>query len=306
LRIVILGAAAGGGVPQWNCNAPISSGVREGRIASPCRTQASIAVSLDSEQWILINASPDLRQQFLERRCLWPRPGRLRDTPVQAVLLTGAEIDNVAGLLTMRERQAFSLWATSRVLGMLDGNPIFEALDHSIVPRYPLALDRAVALTGPEGELGIAVRAFAVPGKLPLYLEKRSPGGLAGAPEDSIGLEISAGGKAFHYIPGCANLTAEIRTRIDRSSLLFFDGTLWRDDEMVASGIGQKTGRRMGHMSMSGPEGSIAQLGDLELGRKVFIHINNSNPALLADSPEHAELVRAGWELAADGMEIEL
>ena len=189
MRIVVLGAAAGGGVPQWNCNAPISAGVREGRIVSPCRTQASIAVSLDRERWVLINASPDLRQQFLEQRCLWPRPGRLRDTPVQAVLLTGAEIDNVAGLLTMRERQAFSLWATGRVLAMLDENPIFAALDRAIVPRRPLPLDRIVALTGPEGELGIAVRAFAVPGKLPLYLEKRSPGDLAGAPEDSIGLE---------------------------------------------------------------------------------------------------------------------
>lgn len=306
MRIVVLGAAAGGGVPQWNCNAPISAGVREGRIGSPCRTQASITVSLDRERWVLINASPDLRQQFLAQRRLWPRPGRLRDTPVQAVLLTGAEIDNVAGLLTMRERQAFSLWATGRVLAMLDENPIFAALDRAIVPRCPLPLDRTVALSGPEGELGIAVQAFAVPGKLPLYLEKRSPGDLAGAPEDSIGLEISAGGKTFHYIPGCASLTPAIRARIERSSLLFFDGTLWRDDEMVAAGTGSKTGRRMGHMSMSGPEGSIARLGDLQIRRKMFIHINNSNPALLADSPERAELTRAGWELAADGMEIEL
>src|SRR4029077_19442994 len=198
------------------------------------------------------------------------------------------------------------LWATSRVLGMLDDNPIFEALDRAIVERRPLQLDRPVPIAGPEGELGIEVRAFAVPGKLPLYLEKRSPGRLAGAPEDSIGLEISADGKTFHYIPGCAGLTAEIRARIDRSHLLFFDGTLWRDDEMVTSGVGQKTGRRMGHMSMSGPEGSIAQLSELQLGRRMFIHINNSNPVLIAGSPERAELTRAGWEIAADGMEIEV
>lgn len=303
MRIVVLGAAAGGGVPQWNCNAPISRGVREGRIASPCRTQASIAVSLDGERWLLLNASPDLRQQLTEQRCLWPRPGRLRNSPVHAVLLTGGEVDNVAGLLTMRERQAFSLWATGEVLALLDANPIFEALDRAIVARCPLALDTPIDIAGPDGALGIQVLAFAVPGKVPLYMEKQPAGGLAG---QAIGLELSAGGRRFHYIPGCANLTLEIRRRIAGSSLLFFDGTLWRDDEMIALGTGSKTGRRMGHMSMSGPDGSVALLGDLNIGRKMYIHINNSNPALLADSPERAELNRAGWEIAADGMEIEL
>ena len=306
MRILVLGGAAGGGVPQWNCNASISSGVREGRIESPCRTQASIAISSDRERWVLVNASPDLRQQFLEQRQLWPRPGRLRDSPVQAVLLTGGEIDNMAGLLTMRERQAFSLWATRQVLTMLDDNPIFEALDRDLVQRCPLPLDRSVAIAGPEGELGIRVLAFPVPGKVPLYLEKQAGGDLAGSAEGSIGLEISAGGKTIHYVPGCASLTAGIRNRIDGSDLLFFDGTLWNDDEMIAAGTGQKTGRRMGHMSISGPEGSIALLGDLEIGRKIFIHVNNSNPVLLAHSPQRAELNRAGWDIAADGMEIDL
>jgi pyrroloquinoline quinone biosynthesis protein B len=306
LRILVLGGAAGGGVPQWNCNASISSGVREGRIESPCRTQASIAISLDRERWVLVNASPDLRQQLLAQRQLWPRRGRLRDSPVQAVLLTGGEIDCVAGLLTMRERQAFCLWATRQVLTMLDDNPIFEALDRSLVQRCPLPLDRSVAITGPEGELGMRALAFPVPGKVPLYLEKQVGGDLAGSAGGSIGLEISAGGKTFHYVPGCAGLTPEIRRRINRSNLLFFDGTLWSDDEMIAASTGQKTGRRMGHMSISGPEGSIALLGDLEIGRKMFIHINNSNPALLAHSPQRAELNRAGWDIAADGMEIDL
>ncbi len=306
MRIVVLGAAAGGGVPQWNCNAPISQGVREGRIASPCRTQASIAVSLDGERWLLLNASPDLRQQFIERRCLWPRPGRLRHSPVSAVLLTGGEIDNVAGLLTMRERQPFTLWATAEVLALLDANPIFEALDRALVARYPLALDRPVDIAGPEGALGIQVFAFAVPGKAPLYMENRAAAGPALSGGQAIGLELSAGGRRFHYIPGCGGLTPAIRRRIEGSRLLFFDGTLWRDDEMILLGTGSKTGIRMGHMSMSGPEGSIASLRDLDIGRRMYIHINNSNPALLADSPERAELTRAGWEIAADGMEIEL
>ena len=280
--------------------------MREGRLESPCRGQASIAVSLDPERWVLINASPDLRQQFIENPTLWPRPGRLRNSPVHAVVLTGGEIDNIAGLLSMRERQAFSLWATDSVLAMLDDNPIFEALDRSIVPRFSLRLEEPAAIGGPQGKLGIEIRPFAVPGKVPLYLETRTPDDLAGAPGGSIGLEVSAEGKTFHYIPGCAGLTPALHDRIRNSSLLFFDGTLWSDDEMIALGTGQKTGRRMGHMSMSGPEGSIALLGDLGIRRKLFIHINNSNPVLRADSPQRAELLRAGWDIAADGMEIDL
>jgi pyrroloquinoline quinone biosynthesis protein B len=280
--------------------------VRRGEIANTSRTQASVAVSLDGDRWVLINASPDLRQQVLAWRRLWPRPGPLRNTPIEAVVLTGGEIDNIAGLLTMRERQAFAIWATPPVLKMLDDNPIFEALDRDIVQRRPLPLDRPVAIIGPQGELGIEVRAFSVPGKVPLYLERQTSGDLAGTPDGTIGLEISAGRLAFHYIPSCADLTPDVRGRIERSHLLFFDGTLWSDDEMIASGIGGKTGRRMGHMSISGPEGSIAALADLGIQRKIFIHINNSNPALLADSPQRAELVRAGWDVASDGMEIEL
>ena len=306
MRILVLGSAAGGGVPQWNCNAPISRNVREGLTTSAGRTQASIAVSLDLERWIVINASPDLRQQVLEQRCLWPRPGRLRDSPIQAVLLTGGEVDNVAGLLSMRERQPFTIWATGRILKILDGNPIFEALDREIVERRAMPLDRPVAIAGPEGELGINVCAFPVPGKVPLYLENRTSGDLSGDSDETIGLEISAGGRSFHYIPGCAKLTPQICRRIGGSDLLFFDGTLWSDDEMITTGVGSKTGRRMGHMSMSGPEGSIAALSDLRLRRKMFIHVNNTNPAMLPDSCQRAQLASAGWEVAADGTEIEL
>lgn len=306
MRILVLGSAAGGGVPQWNCNAPISRGTRDGSLVPSGRTQASIAVSVDQERWIVINASPDLRQQILEQRRLWPREGRLRDSPIQAVLLTGGEVDNVAGLLSMRERQPFTLWATARVLNMLDDNLIFEALDRNIVERRVMPLDQPLALGGPEGELGITVSAFAVPGKVPLYLESKTAGDLSGAPDETIGFEVSAGGKTFYYISGCARLTPQIRDRIKGAGLLFFDGTLWRDDEMIAAGVGSKTGKRMGHMSMSGPEGSITALGDLGLGRKIFIHINNTNPALLPDSAERTQLAGAGWEVAADGDEIEL
>jgi pyrroloquinoline quinone biosynthesis protein B len=269
------------------------------------RTQASIAVTADGSNWVIINASPDLRQQILANDRLWPAPGRLRDSPIKAVVLTGGEIDNVAGLLSLRERQAFTLWATGRVLGNLDANPIFEGLDRAIVERRPLPLDGRTAVTGPEGDLGLTIEAFAVPGKVPLYMEKQEKS-LAGPPEETIGLAISDGRQSFHFIPGCGAMNANIRRRIEGSALLFFDGTLWRDDEMITAGLGSKTGQRMGHLSMSGPDGSMALLAATPLGRRIFIHINNSNTALLADSPERQALMSAGWEVAHDGMEIEL
>ena len=306
MRILVLGSAAGGGVPQWNCNAPISRGVREGSAISAGRNQASIAISLDRQRWAIINASPDLREQVLGQPLLWPRAGRLRDSPIQAVLLTGAEVDNVAGLLSMRERQPFAIWATAGTMRALDENPIFEALDRRIVERRIMPLDRPFAIAGPGGAIGIDACAFPVPGKVPLYLEGRAGGEFSGAPEATIGLEISAGGRKFHYIPACAKLTPQIRERIEGSDLLFFDGTLWSDDEMIAAGVGEKTGQRMGHMSISGPEGSIAALADVALGRRMFIHLNNTNPALLPDSAQRAELARAGWEVAVDGSEIAL
>jgi pyrroloquinoline quinone biosynthesis protein B len=188
---------------------------------------------------------------------------------------------------------------------MLEANPMFDALDRELVDRRILTLGAPVQLSGPEGPLGLTVEAFAVPGKVPLYMERRASS-LAGAPEETIGLEISHANRAFHFISGCARMTPDIRKRIERSALLFFDGTLWSDEELIASGLGTKTGQRMGHMSMSGPEGSLASLAILELGRRIFIHVNNSNPALLSDSPERLALEQAGWEVAFDGMEIEL
>jgi pyrroloquinoline quinone biosynthesis protein B len=301
--IIVLGSAAGGGVPQWNCNGAVSRAARAGSTTAPVRTQASLAVSADGKDWVVINASPDLRQQILATPRLWPAEGRLRDTPIKAVVLTGGEIDNVAGLLSLRERQPFVLWATAAVHAALDANPIFEALDRTLVERRALALDRPTALAGPDGVLGLSLQAFSVPGKVPLYMESRSES-LAGRPDGTIGLAIEDDRQRFHFIPGCAAMTPEIRRRITGSRLLFFDGTLWRDDEMITSGLGGKTGERMGHLSMSGPEGSMALLADVPLGRRVFIHINNSNPALLADSMERKALETAGWEVAHDGMEI--
>lgn len=305
MEVIVLGSAAGGGFPQWNCNAPTSRAAREGGSRAKWRTQASIAVSADSERWLLVNASPDLRQQLLQNKALWPKNG-LRDTPIKAVLLTSAEIDHVAGLLSMRESQPFRLWATSSVLEILAENPIFGALSPDFVERGRFPLGEPVDIEGRLGPLHITVSAFPVPGKVPLFLESRHPGDLAGSAEDTIGLEISCGAARFHYIPGCARLTPALRERLRGSSLLFFDGTLWSDTELVDLGISKKTGARMGHMSISGADGTMASFADLAIARKLFIHVNTTNPILDEVSPERAAIAAAGWDVAEDGMRISL
>lgn len=303
--IVVLGSAAGGGFPQWNCNAPTSRGVREGRIQAKPRTQASIAVSAEGTDWLLINASPDFRQQQLANRPLWPR-SEPRHSPIKAVLLTSAEIDHVAGLLSMRESQAFTLWATGRVHDILAENPIFVALAPDHVTRRSFELQKPWPIDDSGRALGLTIEAFSVPGKVPLFLESRHRANLAGGAEDTIGLRISQGDKSFFYIPGCAELTAPLRHRLQGAALIFFDGTLWSDDELQRLGISSKTGKRMGHMSISGEDGTVAAFRDLGVARKIFIHVNTTNPILDEGSEAHAAIRSAGWEVAEDGMEIRL
>ncbi|MDF1585472.1 pyrroloquinoline quinone biosynthesis protein PqqB [Marinimicrococcus flavescens] len=302
LLVRVLGAAAGGGFPQWNDGSPASRRARAGDPAALPASQASIALSTDGESWVLVNASPDLRQQIEANPPLQPRlPGR--SSPIRAVLLTNGDVDAVAGLLSLREGTAFDLLAHPRVLRTLDANPIFEVLSRALVRRLPLAVDEPNEITRP-----LVVVPFAVPGKLPLYLEDgRSEDLDTGALDgDALGLEIQCSGARLVYLANCAALPSWLVERIAGADLLFMDGTLWRDNELIAQGLGRKTGRRMGHISMSGPEGAVARLAETAIGRRVFIHINNSNPALLADSPERRELAASGWEVAQDGMEIRL
>jgi pyrroloquinoline quinone biosynthesis protein B len=299
MRAVVLGAAAGGGFPQWNSNAEGCRRARAGDPAAPARTQASLAVSGDGKHWAILNASPDLREQINRSAFLHPTEG-LRSTPISDVLLTGGDVDVIAGLLTLRERQPFTLWATRAVHDVLHANPIFEVLARDVVERRTAALGAVLSLAG-----GLTAELFAVPGKTPLYLEE---GGDAPPPietgEITVAAVISDGRRKLVYAPGCAELSPALADRLCDADLVFFDGTLWRDDEMIAARLGRKTGRRMGHISMSGPDGAIAACQDVTSARKVFIHINNSNPVLLADSPERAEAEAAGWEIAYDGMEI--
>jgi pyrroloquinoline quinone biosynthesis protein B len=255
----------------------------------------------------VLNASPDLRLQIEATPALHPRHG-LRSSPVSGVVVTGGDVDAIAGLLHLRERHRFSLFGPQRVLDVIAANPIFGVLSPDHVGQVELPLDEMVELRGAENAVGPAARAFAVPGKVPLYLEAggKDPG-LSEA-GDAVGLELieAATGSSFFFIPGCAVVTEALRRRLAGAALVFFDGTLWRDDEMIRAGVGDKTGRRMGHISMSGEGGAIAAFHDLGVGRRIFIHINNSNPVLLEDSPERSEAERAGWEIAYDGMEVRL
>ncbi|MBO1325404.1 pyrroloquinoline quinone biosynthesis protein PqqB [Acetobacter sp. TBRC 12305] len=302
LQIVVLGAAAGGGFPQWNSNAPACRRARAGDPAAPARTQASIAVSGDGVSWYVLNASPDLRTQINQTPDMHPREG-LRSTPIAGVILTNGEIDSIIGLLSLRERQPFTLYATAPVLHQMDANPIFTALDSAIVPRHELALDQPLALKPP----GFRITPFAVPGKAPLYAENSINPAEILTNGENIGLEITDGSKRALFIPGCADMTDAMRQRIEGADVVFFDGTLWHDDEMIRAGLGSKTGHRMGHLSMADePDGTIAAFRPLKVGRKVFIHINNSNPVLLADSPERRQAEQAGWDIAYDGMKITL
>jgi pyrroloquinoline quinone biosynthesis protein B len=311
VRVLVLGSAAGGGYPQWNCNCTVCRRTRTGDPAAPPRTQSSVAVSADGDDWFLLNAAPDLRQQINENPPLQPRHGR-RHSPIAGVVLTNGDVDHVAGLLTLRERQPLVVYATAAVHATLRANSIFGVLAADLVQRRTFGPGTAVPLERPDGSpSGLAIEAFTVPGKVALYLEGADAGidaDLVTTSEDTVGLKVSAldGSATFFYIPGCAAMTPELRARLDGAGLVLFDGTLWQDDEMIASHVGVKTGRRMAHMSLSGEDGSIAAFRDQNIGRKVYIHINNTNPILVADTPERAAVEAAGWEVAYDGMTIEL
>ncbi|SEM19592.1 pyrroloquinoline quinone biosynthesis protein PqqB [Bradyrhizobium sp. OK095] len=308
LRVVVLGAGAGGGVPQWNCGC---QGCRAARASGHDlqRTQASVAFSGDGEHWFLINASPDLRQQLNATPQLHPKPGALRHTPVAGVILTNSEVDAVAGLLSMREGSPFTVYAHEKVLAILASNSIFNVLNEKNVKRQPIGISEPFEPRLVDGtRSGLEVLPFAVPGKSAWYLEgKAHPGGESGD-GDTLGLKITdkATGKCFYFIAACAEVTDALKAEIDGASLVFFDGTVWQDDEMIRAGLGHKTGKSMGHVAMSGHDGAIARLADLTLDRKMFLHINNSNPALLPSSPERKALEEAGWQIPADGTEIVL
>jgi pyrroloquinoline quinone biosynthesis protein B len=293
MRFLVLGAAAGGGLPQWNCGCPNCMDARSGKIASA--SQSSLAVTLNGQDWAVLNASPDIRAQMMA--CPQMHPRELRDTPLASVLVTNGDIDHIAGLLSLREQTPFTLFGTSEILGVLADNRVFDAVSTEKVVRKTLEIDAPFDLLD-----GLSAQVFPVPGKVPLFMEGETvETDLVG--EQTVGVRLSDGETVAYYIPGCADVTPDLLAVLQDANQIFFDGTLWDDEEMIRSGTGVKTGKRMGHISISGGDGSIARLEGLS-ANKTFIHINNTNPVWQPDSAERAFVEAAGWAIAADGMEI--
>jgi pyrroloquinoline quinone biosynthesis protein B len=261
-------------------------------------TQSSVAITVDGRSFVLLNASPDLPQQLRAAPDLWPREG-LRHSPIEAVVLTNGDVDHVAGLLSLRERQSFRLIALPPVLAALAESPIFGVLAEGVV-------ERVEARPGvPLAAAGLDIELFPVPGKAPLYREGADP--VIGAETgETVGVMVRGGPGhgTLAYVPGCADLTPVLLDRLAEADVLLFDGTLYTDDEMIAAEVGQKTGRRMGHVPIAGPDGSLERLKALPARKKVYIHINNTNPILVEGSAERAAVEAAGFDVAFDGLEI--
>jgi pyrroloquinoline quinone biosynthesis protein B len=297
LTALVLGAAAGGGFPQWNCGCRLCCLARAGDPNARPATEASIAVSGNGAEWIIVGASADLRQQILKTPQLWP-PAGSRHSPIAAVVVIGGDVDALAGLLVLRERHPFTIYAPRPMLDLLAGNRIFDVLDASLVRR------QEVVASEPAGSVaGVSLTLIPMPGKVPLYLESRTASGPEPGPTYAARLETND--RSVIFAPACAEITDQVRRQLEGADLVFFDGTLFTDDEMIAAGLGQKTGRRMGHVPVSGPGGTLEGLRNLP-GRRILLHINNSNPIWLANSPERRQVEAAGFEIAYDGMEVHL
>lgn len=306
MRVHVLGSGAGGGFPQWNCNCANCRNFRAGTVNAQARTQSSIAVSADNERWYLINAGPDIRHQIQTFPALAPKSSP-RHTPISAVLLTNAEIDHVAGLLSLRESQPLSLYATQQVQGwILETNAMFRTVCGP--PRctwHTVRYGGSHNLIGVDGKpSGLRYEAFTVPGRAPAYLLGR----VSNWSEASIGYKFieQRSGRSLVYLPGIKELDETVMPQLQSCDAFFLDGTCWTDDEMISVGLAQKTSVSMGHIPMTGPNGSLEQLASLHPVRKIYTHLNNTNPVLIEDSAERRAVEAAGWEVAFDGMDFEV
>jgi pyrroloquinoline quinone biosynthesis protein B len=303
MRAIVIGSAAGGGFPQWNCGCPNCAGVREGRADLVGRTQDSVAFTSSGDRFVLVNASPDILAQIKATAALWPKAPR--HTPIGALVLTNGDMDHVLGLFSLRESQPLAIYATPPVWKGLEASVLIRTLkrfEGQVVFR-PLAIGEEVELADAAGEpLGIRLRAFAAPGKLPVHLM----GHAAESPEDNVGLSLREPGKdagAIAYAAACASLH---EVDLAGHAAVLFDGTFYREDELVRLGLSKAVAKDMAHMPISGGSGSLAAVGALESmrnTRKIFTHVNNTNP-ILADTEERRAVLAAGWEIAFDGMEI--
>jgi pyrroloquinoline quinone biosynthesis protein B len=301
----VLGSAAGGGFPQWNCNCPNCAGHRSGSLKAPARTQSSIAVAgEDAARWVLVNASPDIRAQLQSSPELQPNRS-LRDTALCAIVLVDGQVDHTTGLYMLREStRPWQIWCTdSTHADLTRGNPILNVLGHFCgVDRRRIDLDREFGI---DGLTDVRWRALPVASKPAPYSPHRdSP-----LPGDNVALVIEdrASGRSVVYAPGLAAIDERLWGYMRSAACVLVDGTFWSDDEMVRVGVSGKRARDIGHLPQSGPGGMLELLERLPAGvRKVLIHINNTNPILDERSEEYGELRRRGVEVAEDGMEISL
>lgn len=293
----VLGAAAGGGFPQWNCGCPRCKAARDG--SRPClsRTQSSIAVSADYERWFLLNASPDIRAQIESFPAL--RPSGVRDSPVRTVLLTDAELDHTYGLLLLREAYLLEIHSTAAVYETLDtGTSLLPTLGaYTNIEWRKVDTGKEVSLTD-----SLSYQAFHAATSKQARFESGE------GDESVVGYRITDGrtGRNVVYLPGAQQLTDLVRAQLEGCTCLLFDGTCWRDDELIELGVAGKTSREMGHLPIGGADGSLKELASMPIERKIYIHINNTNPILLEDSPERRTVEEHGLEVAEDGLELEI
>jgi pyrroloquinoline quinone biosynthesis protein B len=306
MKIRVLGSAAGGGFPQWNCGCPNCRGVRSGTLQARARTQESIALSADNEHWFLLNASPEIRAQIESFPRLHPRGPR--DSPIAGVLISNGDMDHCLGLLSLRESHPLQIYATEQVRrGFTEGNSLYATLE-----RFPGQTTWRRLVPGQSEELkyldgrasGLDVEPLAIPGQPPLHLRGR----LAPSAEDNVGFLIRdrINGRSLIYLSGIAALTPAVLAAIDGAQCVFFDGTFWAADELIVLGLGDKRAEDMAHLPIGGEGGSLARLAHIKTPQRYYIHINNTNPILREDSAEYAALSAAGWRVAYDGLEFEL
>jgi len=304
MHIRVLGSAAGGGFPQWNCNCDNCAGLRAGTLRASPRTQSSITLSADGVNWLLVNASPDIRAQLASFPPLQPARQR-RDTGVGAVLLMDSQIDHSTGLLILRESdRPLALYCTGMAYQDLStGLPLIRVLDHYCKVNHKLVPIDGGGFTMDEVP-GLCFTAVPLSSKAPPY----SPHRHDPHPGDNIGLEVEdlASGRRLFYAPGLGEIEPHLHGIMDRADCLLVDGTFWREDEMLHAGVGKKLARDMGHLPQSGDDGMLAALRQFQRPRKILIHINNTNPILDEDSPQRAAVEAEGVAVAFDGMDITL
>lgn len=306
MKIQVLGSAAGGGFPQWNCNCRNCDGIRKGTIKATARTQSSIAVSIDAEHWILFNTSPDIRAQLDSFAPMQPNRS-IRDTGIDAIVFMDSQIDHTTGLLMLREGCPHDVWCTDMVYqDLTSGFPVFNMLKHwnGGINWHRIPLEQGDNSFNIANVPGLKLTAIPLLSSAPPYSPHRNDP----HPGDNIGMLIEdiRTGKTLFYAPGLGQIEPHLKPIMERADLLMVDGTIWQEDELITSGVGDKLGVAMGHLPQSGAGGMIEFLDTLEKPRKILIHINNTNPILDEESSERAQVLEHGIEISYDGMSVEL